>query len=87
MMDCGMMENLNRDNVTIQMENHTMGIGLMASHMAEESNLGLMEENTMECGKWANQSVKGKRSILMEKQEMECGKMELLWSKVKKIYT
>ncbi len=83
MMDYGMMENSNKDNVTIRMENHTMGIGLTESHMAEGSNRGLMEENTMECGKWANQSVMGKRSILMVKQERESGKMELLWNKVK----
>ena len=47
-MDCGMMEGSNRDNVTTQMENHTMEIGLMASLMAEELNHGLMEENMME---------------------------------------
>lgn len=81
MMDCGMMESSNRDNVIIQMENHTMGIGLMVSLMAEELNHGLMEENMMECGKWASQQVMVKRSILMVKLEKESGKMELLLNK------
>ena len=77
-MDCGMMEGSNRDNVTIQMENHTMGIGSMVNLTAEESNRGLMEGNMMGCGKWASQLVKAERSILMGKQERESGKMEHL---------
>ena len=55
MMGCGTMENSNKENAIIQMEKHTMAIGLMVNLMEEELNHGLMEENMMDNGKWESQ--------------------------------